>query len=184
MADISDEKIDQMIDQDIAEQKEEERKKREEKKQEKEKQKEDKREGEEKKQKEKSEEKIQKEMKKLEKQIKEIKEVDKKEKVEKEKKPDTKKEKPAVPTTDPWKVIKYPHMAEKAMNMVEMENKLVFIVDRRATKSDIVKAIEEGFAVKVANVKTQITRKGEKKVYVKLDPKFEAADVATRLGMI
>jgi len=85
---------------------------------------------------------------------------------------------------DPWKVLKYPHLAEKSMNMVETENKLIFIVHKKASKGDIQDAIEDAFNVKVIGVKTQITRKGDKKAYIKLHPDSDAADVATRLGVI
>ncbi|MEM4671831.1 MAG: 50S ribosomal protein L23, partial [Desulfurococcaceae archaeon] len=38
--------------------------------------------------------------------------------------------------------------------------------------------------VKVAEVKTLITPKGEKKAYVKLHPEYKATEVATRLGIM
>ncbi len=85
---------------------------------------------------------------------------------------------------DPWKVLIYPHLAEKSINMVELENKLVFIVKKNATKSQIKEAVENGFNVKVLSVNVEITMKGQKKAYVKLPPEHSAADIATRLGMI
>jgi large subunit ribosomal protein L23 len=85
---------------------------------------------------------------------------------------------------DHWKVLKYPHLAEKSMNMVEMENKLVFIVDRKATKAEVKKAVEKGFAVEVSGINVEITRKGVKKAYIKLKPGYEAVDIASRMGMI
>jgi large subunit ribosomal protein L23 len=81
-------------------------------------------------------------------------------------------------------VLVYPHLTEKSMNMVEMENKLVFIVHKKANKQEIKKAVEEDFNVKVEWVKTGNTMKGKKKAYVKLKPDFSAADVASQLGMI
>ncbi len=94
------------------------------------------------------------------------------------------KPKPETKGIDPWSVIVYPHLTEKSMNMVEMENKLVFIVNRKATKTTIKEAVEKEFEVKVEYVKTEISRKGYKKAYVKLNPEFSAADVASKLGMI
>ena len=91
---------------------------------------------------------------------------------------------PVMGDYNPWGILLYPHLAEKSMNMVEMENKLVFIVSRKANKNDIKEAIEKGFDVRVANVKTEITTKGIKKAYIKLAEGHEAADVASRLGMI
>ena len=85
---------------------------------------------------------------------------------------------------DPFKVLKYPHMTEKSIPLVDKENKLVFIVDRRATKGEIKQALEEAFNVKVENVKTLITREGKKKAFIKLKPEYRASDVAARLGII
>lgn len=85
---------------------------------------------------------------------------------------------------NPWKVLMYPHLAEKSMNMVELENKLVFIVNRKAKKAEIKEAIERGFGVKVLAVNMEITQKGNKKAYIKLHPDYMAADIASRLGMI
>ena len=70
------------------------------------------------------------------------------------------------------------------MRMVEEENKLVFIVDRRANKQTIKRAIEELFDVRVDKVWTMITPRGRKKAIVKLAPEYKAVDVAVRLGML
>ncbi len=85
---------------------------------------------------------------------------------------------------DPFKVIKYPLLAEKAIALIEKENKIVFIVDRRAGKRQIAKAVEKLFEVKVAQVNTLIDRKGRKKAYVKLAPEHSATELATRLGIL
>ena len=85
---------------------------------------------------------------------------------------------------DPYAVIKYPVMTEKSMRMVEEENKLVFIVDRRAKKPTIKRAVEELFDVEVEKVWTLITSRGEKKAIVKLKPEYKATDVAVRLGIL
>ncbi len=81
-------------------------------------------------------------------------------------------------------IIIYPHLTEKSMNMVELENKLVFIVNKKANKKKIKEAVEREFDVKVDCVKTEITARGQKKAYVKINPEFSAADVASKLGMI
>ncbi len=85
---------------------------------------------------------------------------------------------------DPWKVLIYPHLAEKSMNMVEFENKLTFIVRRTATKKDIKEAVENLFDVKVLKVQTETTTKGTKKAYAKLSPETPASEIAARLGMV
>ncbi|AFL94832.1 50S ribosomal protein L23 [Thermococcus cleftensis] len=84
---------------------------------------------------------------------------------------------------DPYKVIIKPVVTEKAVAMIENENKLTFIVDRRATKQDIKRAVEEMFEVKVEKVNTLITMRGEKKAYVKLKPEYSASEVAARIGL-
>lgn len=80
-------------------------------------------------------------------------------------------------------IIKYPLSTEKSVRLMESDNKLTFIVDKKATKTEIKKAIEEMFKVKVKNVNTTIQR-GEKKAYVKLSAETPAIDVATQLGLI
>ena len=85
---------------------------------------------------------------------------------------------------DPFKVIKYPLLTEKAIGLIETQNKIVFVVDRKATKKQIAKAVEKLFEVKVDEVRTLIDRKGRKKAYVKLSKEYKATDIATRLGMI
>ncbi len=81
-------------------------------------------------------------------------------------------------------VIVCPLLTEKCLRLVETQNKIVFIVDRRATKKDIREAVEKMFGVEVESVRTLIDRKGRKKAYVRLKPEHSATEVATRLGMI
>ena len=84
---------------------------------------------------------------------------------------------------DPLKVIVRPVVTEKAVSLIETENKLTFIVYKKATKGDIKRAIEEIYDVKVEKVNTQITMKGEKKAYVKLKPEYNAGEIAARIGL-
>jgi len=81
-------------------------------------------------------------------------------------------------------VIKYPMMTERSVNMIENENKLVFIIDRRATKDDVKAAVKELYEVEAEAVNTLITNKGEKKAFVKLTDEYDASDVAIRLGIL
>jgi len=85
---------------------------------------------------------------------------------------------------DPYRVLRYPYITEKTISMIDRENKIVFVVDRKAKKKDIKKAFEKVFGVKVEKVNTQISPKGEKRAYIKLKPEFKARDVATKLGII
>lgn len=84
---------------------------------------------------------------------------------------------------DKNKVIKYPLSTEKSIRLMESENKLIFVVEDKATKADIKKAIESTFKVKVARVNT-FNVKGEKRAYVKLSPETPAIDIATELGLM
>ena len=85
---------------------------------------------------------------------------------------------------DPWKILEYAHMTEKSVSLVEKENKIVFIVDRKATKEKIKQAVEQAFEVKVDKVNVINTMKGEKKAFVKLMPPYKAIDVAVKLGIV
>ena len=85
---------------------------------------------------------------------------------------------------DPQSVILYPQATEKAVKLIESENKLIFIINNSATKSDVKKAIETLFEVKVRNVSVEITPDGKKRAYVRLAPEFMADEIASKLGMI
>jgi large subunit ribosomal protein L23 len=73
---------------------------------------------------------------------------------------------------------------EKVLKMVEKENKIIFVVDKRASKADIKRSVERAFNVRVESVNTLITPKGEKRAIVKLKPEYKATELATKLGML
>jgi large subunit ribosomal protein L23 len=81
-------------------------------------------------------------------------------------------------------MILNPISTEKALRLMQTENKLLFRIEKSANKQDVKKEIEEKFKVKVAKVTTYITTKGDKRAYVKLTKQYPATDVATNLGMI
>lgn len=83
-----------------------------------------------------------------------------------------------------YDVLKYPVSTEKAIRMMESQNKLVFVVERKAKKGDIRKAFEVTFKVKVTAVRTVITPHGQKRAYITLSPQSPALDIATQLGMM
>ncbi|MGQ9788325.1 MAG: 50S ribosomal protein L23 [Candidatus Hadarchaeaceae archaeon] len=85
---------------------------------------------------------------------------------------------------DPHSIILYPLATEKAVKMIESENKLIFVVDNLATKSEIRKAVEALFEVKVSKVSVEVTPDGKKRAYVKLAPEFMADEIAAKMGMI
>ena len=82
-----------------------------------------------------------------------------------------------------YKVIKRTLVTEKTFDLIERENKLVFIVDRLANKSQIKRAIEKIHNVKVIKINTLITATGEKKAFVKLHPDNSAQDISIDLGV-
>ncbi len=81
-------------------------------------------------------------------------------------------------------VIFYPLMTESASLMVEKDNKLIFVVNIKAGKSDVKKAVENLYEVKVQKITMLITPQGQKKAFVKLTPDFKASDVAIKLGIL
>jgi len=81
-------------------------------------------------------------------------------------------------------IIIRPHVTEKTLNLIEQNNTLTFIVKFSATKSDIKRAVEKLYNVKVVKVNVIITPRGYKKAYVKLSPEYNAIDIATNLGMV
>jgi large subunit ribosomal protein L23 len=85
---------------------------------------------------------------------------------------------------EPTEVIFYPLMTESASLMVEEDNKLIFVVNVKAGKSDVKKAVEELYEVKVDKITMLITPQGEKKAFVKLKPEYKASDVAIKLGIL
>ena len=82
-----------------------------------------------------------------------------------------------------YQIIKRPLITEKTFDLIERENKLVFLVDRLANKSQIKRAIEKIHRVKVIKVNTLITATGEKKAFVKLHPDNSAQDISIDLGV-
>lgn len=85
---------------------------------------------------------------------------------------------------DPYKVLLYPVATEKAVRLIETENKLTFVVALGASRSDVRQAVELLYEVKVRGVRTEVAPDGLKRAYVRLDPKFMADEVASKLGVI
>jgi large subunit ribosomal protein L23 len=80
--------------------------------------------------------------------------------------------------------IKYPLLSEKSVSLIEKENKIIFVVEKNATKAEIKKRVEELYNIKVADVKTSINMKGEKRAFVKLIGENAASNLATKLNII
>jgi large subunit ribosomal protein L23Ae len=76
-----------------------------------------------------------------------------------------------------------PIATEKAIMKVESENIMTFQVEEIVNKNDIKKEVEDLFNVKVEQIRTQV--RGNKKIaYVKLNKKYLAIDLATKLGLM
>ena len=82
---------------------------------------------------------------------------------------------------DAYDVIIMPWLTEKSMEARSMEQRLEFIVDKRATKTQIARAVETICEVEVAKVNTRITKHG-KHASVRLAEGYDAEDAAMRLG--
>ena len=85
---------------------------------------------------------------------------------------------------DPYNILKYPLSTEKSIRQIEFDNKIGFVVDTKATKPEIKRAVEEMFKVKVIKVNTQNSFRGDKRAYVKLSPEHLASDISGDLGLI
>lgn len=81
-------------------------------------------------------------------------------------------------------VLLYPLHTEKALAYIEKYNTIVFIVRRTATKLEIKEEFEKRFGVKVEEVRTLITPRGEKKAFIKLKKDYSASEIAIKLGIL
>jgi large subunit ribosomal protein L23 len=81
-------------------------------------------------------------------------------------------------------IIINPIATEKAIKVIESENKIVFTVDRKASKSDVKRAVESLYNVKVKSVNTLLTPEGTKKAFVRLSEENSAAELSMRLKIL
>ena len=79
--------------------------------------------------------------------------------------------------------VKYPHVTEKGVDKMDFQNKMQFIVELDATKTEIATAVEDRFDVTVEGVTTQVTPGAEKKAEVQLSEADDAQEVASRVGV-
>ncbi|MFH1544543.1 MAG: 50S ribosomal protein L23 [archaeon] len=83
-----------------------------------------------------------------------------------------------------YEVVLYPLISEKAVNMIEAENKICFIVNKKATKKEIKESVERLYKAKVDSVRVIKDMKGRKKAIVKISKGFKAGDIAIKLGVL
>ena len=81
-------------------------------------------------------------------------------------------------------IIKHPLATEKSIRGIETENKLVFVVDSKAKKSEIKAELERLLNAKIMAVNTFNGPDGRKRAYVRFSNATPALDVATRLGLM
>jgi large subunit ribosomal protein L23 len=84
---------------------------------------------------------------------------------------------------DALDVVIRPYVTEKTFDLIERQNKIVFLVNPRSSKSKIKQAVETLYDVKVQSVNTSFTITG-KKAYVRLSPESPASDLASKLGLV
>ena len=84
---------------------------------------------------------------------------------------------------DLYSIIIKPHVSEKAMNLIEANNEIAFVVNRNANKRQIKWAFESLYEEEVERINTHISPKGEKIAFIKLVEEEMAEDVAVRLGV-
>ena len=90
----------------------------------------------------------------------------------------------------PHEILLHPYVTEKTLNMLQGTpaqnlkdgNRLEFLVVRRATRTEVKRAFEELFQVKVAKVNTFVRRDGKHAV-IKLKTEFSAEEIGMRIGV-
>jgi large subunit ribosomal protein L23 len=80
-------------------------------------------------------------------------------------------------------VLIQPYITEKTFNMIEKENKLVFIVKERSTKQIIKEAMSVLYGSDVVAINTSRTIRGKKATVMFSNPNG-ARDLATTLGLV
>jgi large subunit ribosomal protein L23 len=81
-------------------------------------------------------------------------------------------------------MIKSVVSTEKAADLLERQKTVVFVVDLKADKREVKRAVEEFLGVKVVAVRTVISPKGVKKAYVRLDDNVNVDEVSAKLRIV
>jgi large subunit ribosomal protein L23 len=81
------------------------------------------------------------------------------------------------------RIIIKPYITEKAFNLIEGQNMIVFIVNRHATKKNIKAALKTLYETEAQQVNTLRSIRG-KKAIVKFAAAEGARDLATTLGLV
>jgi large subunit ribosomal protein L23 len=81
-------------------------------------------------------------------------------------------------------VLKHPYVTEKAMMMLENENKVQVLVGQAASKDQIKREVEKAFEQPVKSVRTMMTMKGQKKAIINFENENAAEEILSRLGVM
>ncbi len=81
-------------------------------------------------------------------------------------------------------VVFYPLVTEKAVNMIDSENKITFVVSDKANKKSVKEVIQKAYNVKVDAINIIRDRKGRKKAIIRLSKENKAQDLATKMGVL
>ncbi len=84
---------------------------------------------------------------------------------------------------DPFNIILHPWVTEKTLQIMEEQNKLDFVVNRKATKQDVQWAIEELYNAKVESINTRIMKEG-KHAIVKFAKGYSAEELGMNIGIL
>jgi large subunit ribosomal protein L23 len=85
-------------------------------------------------------------------------------------------------TTIRHRVILHAYVTEKSMDEMERQNKLEFVVDSRANRAEIKRAVEETYQCKVSKVTVKIVQSG-KIATVRFSKEYSAEDIGGRAGV-
>ena len=80
-------------------------------------------------------------------------------------------------------IIEHPLVTEKAMDQMDFDNTLQFIVNVDADKPTIQEEIESRYDVTVVSLNTMVTPQGKKKAIVRLSEEDDAQEIASRIGV-
>ncbi|MGD1099658.1 MAG: 50S ribosomal protein L23 [Thermoplasmata archaeon] len=80
------------------------------------------------------------------------------------------------------RIILHAYVTEKSMDEMERQNKLEFVVDRRANRAEIRRAVESTYQCKVQKITVKIVRSG-KIATVRFTKDFSAEDIGGRAGV-
>jgi len=83
---------------------------------------------------------------------------------------------------EPYDVLLNPYVTEKSSNLMDLQNKLEFIVHKNASKKDIKDAFEKLYKAKVVKVNTFIAKDG-KHAIIKLAKGESAEEIGMRIGI-